>query len=541
MSTLGAYQPDVENALTGLRTARVVARLWAHDHTVWKPDPTEITNRLGWLHLPETMRPQLADIAAFVAEVRAAGYTQALLLGMGGSSLAPELFSRALADSAGGLWLEVLDSTDPGAVLARTQACDPHRTLYIVSTKSGGTVETLSFFKYCYNLVAAEVGPEQAGQHFVVITDPGSTLEGLARDYRFRRTFLNDPTIGGRYSALSLFGLIPAALVGADIARLLDRAGEMAESCRNPDVAANPGAYLGAVMGALARAGRDKLTLVLSPAIASLGDWIEQLVAESTGKDGVGILPVVGEPLDAPETYGTDRLFVAVTLDGDAGSDVALSALQAAGHPVVRLTMSDRYDLGKQFMLWEFATAVAGHVLNINPFDQPNVEAAKVLARRAVDAFKTTGRLPEVPAMPPRPENLRGFLASARPGDYIALQAYLTPTGEIGTALQALQRQLRRETGLAVTIGYGPRFLHSTGQLHKGDGGRGLFIQLVGASEPDALIPDVAGQAGGSLSFGTLIRAQANGDFGALQEAGRRVVRFDLGADVIGGLQSLLA
>jgi len=540
MSGLGAYQADVEQALAELRDARVVARIWTHDHTVWKPDPAEITNRLGWLHLPQTMRPQLADIAAFTAEVRAAGYTQSLLLGMGGSSLAPEVFSLALGGD-GGLRLDVLDSTDPGAVAARTRECDLRRTLFIVSTKSGGTVETLSFFKHFYNLVAAEAGAERAGEHFIVITDPGSTLEGLAREYRFRRAFLNDPTIGGRYSALSLFGLVPAALVGVDIERLLDRAGQGAESCRNPDVVANPGAYLGAVMGALAAAGRDKLTLVLSPEIASLGDWIEQLVAESTGKDGVGILPVVGESLAPPEVYGADRLFVAISLAGDSTSDGALAALEAAGHPVVRLTMGDRYDLGLQFVVWEFATAVAGHLLGINPFDQPNVEAAKVLARRAVDTFKTTGRLPEVPAVLPRAATLRDFLAAARPGDYVALQAYLPPTAETNAALQALRSHLRQQTGLAVTVGYGPRFLHSTGQLHKGDGGRGLFVQFVGSGGPDVPIPDVAGQPGAALSFGTLIRAQANGDYGALQEAGRRVLRIDLGVDVAGGLRSLLA
>ncbi len=541
MNSLGAYQADVNEALGKLRAARVIARIWAHDHTVWKPDPTEITNRLGWLHLPETMRPQLMDIADFVAEVRSAGYTRALLLGMGGSSLAPELFSRALSDPDGGLQLEVLDSTDPAAVAARTGACDLRRTLFIVSTKSGGTVETLSLFKTCYNLVAAEVGVEHAGEHFIVITDPGSTLEGLAREYRFRRAFLNDPTIGGRYSALSLFGLIPAALVGVDLERLLDRAGQMAAICRDPDPAANTGAHLGAAMGTLARTGRDKLTLVLSPEIASLGDWIEQLVAESTGKDGVGILPVVGEPLATPQTYGPDRLFVAVTMAGDSGPDAALSALEAAGHPVVRMALLDRYDLGQQFMVWEFATAVAGHLLGINPFDQPNVEAAKVLARQAVEAFRTTGRLPEVPAALPRPDVLREFLASVRPGDYVALQAYLPPTGETDAALKALQQHIRQITGLAVTVGYGPRFLHSTGQLHKGDGGRGLFVQFVGAGGADVPIPDVAGQADSALSFGTLIRAQANGDYGALQAAGRRVLRIDLGADIAGGLRDLLA
>ncbi len=535
MTHLADFQAVVDAALARLQAERVVARIWEHDHTVWQPDPTEITNRLGWLHLPETMRQHLPDIETFTADVLAEGFTDVLLLGMGGSSLAPEVFSLTFDQLSGPrLALSVLDSTHPDAVLAAEQAHDLRRTLFIVSTKSGGTVETLSFFKHFYNRVAARVGAEQAGRHFVAITDPGSGLEAVGKRYAFRKIFLNDPDVGGRFSALSLVGLVPAALVGVDLTRLLDSAAAMAGACQRQADADNPGAFLGAVLGALAQAGRNKLTLVLSPEIASLGDWIEQLVAESTGKQGVGILPVVGEPLAGPEAYGDDRLFVLVALENDSRYDRALEVLAAAGHPVVRLNMPDRYAIGAQFMLWEFATAVASCFLNINPFDQPNVEAAKILAREAVKAFQETGSLPQVEAAPLDADTLHGFLSAARPGDYIALQAYVQPTEAMTGALQALRVALRDRYRLATTVGYGPRFLHSTGQLHKGDDGSGLFIQFVAEPGSDVPIPDEAGQPDAALTFGTLVLSQANGDRGALLGEDRRVIRFaGQGADLL--------
>lgn len=541
MTHLADYQAVVDAALTRLRDERVVARIWEHDHTVWQPDPTEITNRLGWLHLPETMRQHIPDIEAFTADVLAEGFTDVLLLGMGGSSLAPEVFSLTFDQLSGPrLALSVLDSTHPDAVLAAQQAHDLRRTLFIVSTKSGGTVETLSFFKYFYNRVAALVGAEQAGRHFVAITDPGSGLEAVGKRYAFRKIFLNDPDVGGRFSALSLVGLVPAALVGVDLTRLLDSAAEMASACQRPADADNPGAYLGAVLGALAEAGRDKLTLALSPGVASLGDWVEQLVAESTGKQGVGILPVVSEPLAGPEVYGDDRLFALVALEGDTRHASALEVLAAAGHPVVRLDMPDRYAIGAQFMLWEFATAVASCFLRINPFDQPNVEAAKVLAREAVKAFEETGSLPQVEAAPLDGDTLRGFLSAARPGDYIALQAYVQPTEDMTAALQALRIALRDRYRLATSVGYGPRFLHSTGQLHKGDDGSGLFLQFVAEPGSDAPIPDEAGQPAAALTFGTLVLSQANGDRGALLGEDRRVIRFaGQGADLLAKIRAL--
>jgi transaldolase/glucose-6-phosphate isomerase len=399
--SLGSYQGAVDAALDEMVENSIIARIWAHDHTVWKPEPAEITNRLGWLHIAEAMSEDVPRLEAFVADVRAAGYTHALLLGMGGSSLAPEVFRKTFGVAPGHLDLSVLDSTDPGAVLAHEQRLDLTRTLFVVSTKSGGTVETLSFFKYFYNRVAEAVGADGAGEHFIAITDPGSKLADLAERYNFRAAFLNDTNIGGRYSALSYFGLVPAALVGVDVPRLLDDAMSMAcaaESC----VAArdNPAAVLGATLGELARAGRDKVTFITSSEIASFGDWVEQLIAESTGKEGKGILPVVGEPVGSPDVYGDDRVFVYLRLEEDGTNDSAVQALEDAGHPVVRLRLRDLYDLGGQFFLWEMATAVASHRLAINPFDQPNVEAAKVLGRRMVAEYTDTGALPAGEATP---------------------------------------------------------------------------------------------------------------------------------------------
>ncbi len=562
-ASLGSYQAAVDDALAEMKENRIMARIWAHDHTVWKPEPTEITNRLGWLHTAEVMMENLPRLEGLVEAVRAAGYTHALLLGMGGSSLAPEVFRKTFGPSTGSgrgvkegyLDLAVLDSTDPGAVLAHTERLDLSRTLFIVATKSGGTVETLSFFKFFYNRVVEALGQERAGAHFIAITDPGSELADAAsltaESYRFRAAFLNDPNIGGRYSALSYFGLAPAALVGVDVGLLLDRALAATsgyESC----VASgdNPGARLGAILGELAKAGRDKVTFAVSPAIASFGDWVEQLIAESTGKEGKGILPVVGEPLGPPQVYGNDRLFVHLRLDGDAASlthDAAVATLERAGHPVVRLNLHDRYDLGGQFFLWEMATAVAAHRLGINPFDQPDVEAAKVLARKMVAEYAEKGVLPPGESSPLTAEALNGFLAQAQPGDpatgsgrsYIALQAYLQPTAETDAALAALRLRLRDCYRLATTVGYGPRFLHSTGQLHKGDAGRGLFVQFTADDPRDAPIPDEAGSPDSTMTFGVLKAAQALGDRRALLDAGRRVISFHLGNDVVGGLKRL--
>lgn len=541
-ASLGAYQSTVQAALDAIDANQIIPRIWQHDHTVWRPEPTEITNRLGWLHSPVVMRNALPQLAAAVAAVQAAGYTHALLLGMGGSSLAPEVFRKTFGVAPGCLDLAVLDSTDPGAVLSWAARLDPARTLFIVSTKSGGTVETFSFFKFFYQWAAERVGAERAGEHFIAITDPGSGLATTAARYNFRATFLNDPNIGGRYSALSYFGLVPAALLGVEVAGLLDSAAAMARACA-PDIPAglNPAARLGAVLGALARAGRDKVTFLLSPTLASFGDWVEQLIAESTGKEGHGILPVVGEPAGPLTVYGTDRLFVYLRLEGEATLDAAVATLQAGGEPIITLTLQDQYALGGQFFLWELATAVASHHLGINPFDQPNVESAKVLARQMVAEYIRQGTLPTPEPAPLNPATLEAFLAQARPGDYIALQAYLQPTPETEAALQRLRLQLRDRLRLATTVGYGPRFLHSTGQLHKGDAGHGLFIQFTADDPQDAPIPDEADAPASSITFGVLKAAQAMGDRQALLNASRRVIHFHLGRDVVKELDRLAA
>lgn len=531
---LGAYQAAVDQALAQMAAADVLKRIEQRDYTVWRDDPAEIRNRLGWLDAPAGMGTTVPRLQALRQTLLAEGYSDVLLLGMGGSSLAPEVFYNIFGGDPAGLRLAVLDSTDPGAVLAQAARLNPATTLFIVATKSGGTVETFSFFKYFYNWTVDALGAEAAGAHFVAITDPGSKLQAVAGQLQFRDTFLADPNVGGRYSALTFFGLLPAALVGVDVAQLLDRA----QAVRKDD-----GATLGAILGALAKAGRDKVTFVTSPALANFGDWVEQLIAESTGKDGTGILPVVGEALGDPAVYGADRLFVYLRLAGaDAAQgahDAALAALAAAGHPVVTIRLHDLYDVGGQFFLWELATAVAGHLLGIQPFDQPNVESAKVLARQMVAAYHELGRLPEDTPAPLSSTALRAFLAASRPGDYIALQAYVPPTPATTAALNALRLALRDRLHLATTVGYGPRFLHSTGQLHKGDGNNGLFIQFTADVLQDAPIPDEAGAAASGMSFGVLIQAQALGDGQALRDAGRRVIRFHLGTDVVGGLERL--
>ena len=539
VANLGDSQQAVERALADMEEARTLSRIWTKDHTVWKPAPTEITNRLGWLHIPEEMKERLPALKQLAERALDDGFSDVVLLGMGGSSLAADVFGRTFSNP--GLRLSVLDSTSPGAVLASAQSHDLARALFIVATKSGGTAETLSLFKFFYNRVSEMVGAEKVGEHFIAITDPGSRLAALAGRLRFRDTLLNNPDIGGRYSVLSHFGLAPAALMGVDVSLLIDRAIEMADAC-SPEVATvgNPAARLGAVVGQLALNGRDKITFTLSPGIASFGDWVEQLIAESLGKDGRSILPVVGEDIGSPEVYGNDRAFAYLRLEGDTAYDDQIQTLESAGHPVIRLSLRDIYDLGQQFFLWELATAVAGEQLAVNPFDQPDVEAAKVLARKMIAEYAEEGELPASTSVPPSAERLHDFLAAAEPGDYIAIQAYLPPDAETDTALNTLRLQLRDRYHLATTVGYGPRFLHSTGQLHKGGARNGLFVQFIADVDDDVPIPDEAGASESAISFGVLIGAQALGDWQALLDANRRIIRFDLGADVAKGLAALL-
>jgi len=546
---LGDYQKAVDAALGQMAQEDIVDRIWRHDHTVWKADPGEITNRLDWLHIARTMKENVPRLEALVEEVRADGYTHALLLGMGGSSRAPDVFRRTFGVKQGYLDLAVLDSTDPDAVLSHLERLDLERTLFIVASKSGTTTETLSFFKFFYNHVVSVSSEGEAGDHFVAITDPGTDLADLAEKHNFRALFLNDPDIGGRYSALSYFGLVPAALIGVDVPRLLDNALTMASGCESCVVVGeNLGAQLGAALGELTKAGRDKVTFAISPDFASFGDWVEQLIAESTGKSGTGILPVVGEPLGGPEVYADDRFFVHLRLDGDETHDAQLAELQEAGHPVVRLNVDGLYDMGEQIFLWEMAVAVAGYRLGIHPFNQPNVEAAKVQARRMVERYREEGELPSGESSPPHPQVLRDFLDQAPSGGspspnsdrgYIALHAYLQPTVRNDAALLALRSQLRDRYKLATTVGYGPSFLHSTGQLYKGDAGNGLFIQLTSDAARDAEIPDEAGSPESGITFGLLEKAQALGDRQAMEDADRRVIRFHLGDDVLEALDQL--
>ena len=533
---LGEYQPAVDAALKDMIREGIIARIWAHDHTVWKPDPAEISNRLGWLDIAERMQDAIPTLIALGEKLHREGFQQVVLLGMGGSSLAPEVFYKTFGKREGFLDLEILDSTDPDAILDLERHLDLAHTLFIVSTKSGTTTETLSFFKYFYNQVIEKLGSENAGDHFIAITDPESLMVELATKHQFLAIFTNDPNIGGRYSALSYFGLVPATLIGVDVARLLKEAISMASKCKSDN---NLGGYLGLILGELAKVGRDKVTFILSPNISSFGEWVEQLIAESTGKAGKGILPVVDESPGPVRVYGSDRLFISIQLDGDESHEANLKALSDAGHPVVSLHLCDRYDLGGQFFLWELATVVAGYRMGIQPFDQPNVEAAKILARKIIVEFTQNGILPELKPADLSPAVVRSFLGQGKPGAYIAIQAYVNPDTSMDSALFILRKNLREYTKMATTLGYGPRFLHSTGQLHKGDAGKGLFIQLTSRIVEDVNIPDEAGRSDSAISFGTLKTAQVLGDQQALIKAGRKVIQFDLGVNSLDEIEQL--
>ncbi len=555
---LGRYEAEYMAATEQLRQQRIIERIWQHDHTVWKPFPNEITNRLGWLHAPEHMKQHIAHIESFVDEVRREGMTHALLLGMGGSSLAPEVFRAVFGVKPGYLDLAVLDSTVPGAVLSYARRLDPLRTLFIASTKSGGTVETISLTQYFYAHVQQALGNELAGRHFIAITDPGSGLESLAKQWKFRKIFLNDPNVGGRFSALTLFGLVPAGIVGIDLTRLLDRAHAMAQLClQSPEK--NPGAIFGAAIGRLACVGRDKITFLLSSSLTPLGAWIEQLIAESTGKEGTGIVPIIGEAMQDAMTYSHDRLFVFITMASEDYDEQQVNELMAAGHPVIKIVLNDRYDLGAELFRWEMATAVACYFLGVNPFDQPNVESAKALARQMISSYQRTNQLPDaeptavvddIKIWSAKPVNgmneaIRQLMDQANLGhngrgrSYVAIQAFLAPTAETDAALQKLRTAIQQKYQLATTVGYGPRFLHSTGQLHKGDAGNGLFIQITAAGDEDAFIPNPPGDSTKRIRFGTLALAQALGDYEALRAAQRKVVRFHLAGNIIRGIDAI--
>jgi transaldolase/glucose-6-phosphate isomerase len=551
---LADYEAMVQERIAKLEAQDFSTRLWRKDASLWKDDPQDqqiIRNALGWLYVAEKMEENLRGLTEFVTEVKAAGFRHVVHMGMGGSSLAPLAFQRTFEAGKNGLGLTVLDTTDPATILSIEHQVPLVNTLFIVASKSGTTAEPLAFADYFYQRVK-EVKGDRAGENFVAITDAGTPLVELAQEKGYRRTFLNFADIGGRYSALSYFGLVPAALMGVNIPELLVRALRMEHASAScVGIQTNPGVVLGAVMGELALQGRDKVTFLVPEAIATLGMWLEQLLAESTGKDSTGLLPVAGEPLADPSKYGDDRLFVYLrpNSDVDGALDRGILALQKAEQPVVTIRMDDRLDLGQEFFRWEIATATAGAILGINAFNQPNVQESKDNTNRLLSVVQEKGQLPEKePDLVEEPlslyaedaastasETLAQFLAGARPGDYVALMAYLTETSETQQRLEAIRRRLRDGLCLATTLGYGPRFLHSTGQFHKGGPNTGLFLQLTAQDAQGTPVP------GKDYSFGVLKRAQALGDLQALRKHHRRVMRIHLGTDLKKGLEALEA
>ncbi|MGA9773143.1 MAG: bifunctional transaldolase/phosoglucose isomerase [Blastocatellia bacterium] len=557
-ASLGSHAEAVKKALEQADKETWIRRVWKKDASLWKDDAEHqkiIRNALGWVTVIDQLVDNADELAAFSERVRNDGFTDAMLLGMGGSSLCPEVFRRTFGKIDNFPTLHVLDSTDPATVKSFEERVDLEHTMFIVASKSGTTTEPLMFYKYFFNRMR-EIKGDRAGENFVAITDPGTLMEAMAKGDNFRRIFLNPADIGGRYSALSFFGMVPASLQGFDFKALLDRAERVMHACApavpTPD---NPAARLGTILGTLANAGRDKLTLSTSPDIASLGLWIEQLIAESTGKEGKGIIPIAGETLGAPSVYGNDRLFVHISIGPvDADTDGKLKALEAAGHPVVRRTLNDPLDLGEEFYVWELATAVAGKILGINPFDQPNVQESKDNTKRLLEEYKKNGALP-VQELATEGQGLQVFceaetrtelgelpldqfitahLKRAGNGDFIALLDYIQETAEHDRLIQAIRTHLRDVARVATTTGYGPRFLHSTGQLHKGGPASGVFVQITADNAVDVPLPNEP------FTFGILKGAQSLGDFQSLASRHRRAIRVHLGKDVTAGLRTLL-
>jgi len=520
------YRSLLAPAFQQLSRDHVVERLWEKDHRLWKPEPTEIVNRLGWLAVHDDMQHQVDRLRRLAETARAIGTRDVVLLGMGGSSLGPEVLRSSFGSRKGYPRLWVLDSTVPGWVRQVSTAIQPARTMFLVASKSGGTIEVMSLFAHFWKVVAGAKG-NRGGDQFVAITDPGTGLEKLAKDYGFGHSFSNPPDIGGRYSVLSLFGLVPAALLGLDLGRLLDRAARMAQHCRQQaSIDANPGVFLGTAMGALAKSGRDKVTIVASPPLATFGLWVEQLLAESTGKEGTGLIPVAQEPVLAPDAYGQDRFFVYLRLSGAKNVllDDRVQGLARAGHPVLQCNLRDAYDLGAEFFRWEFATAVAGHLLGIHPFNQPNVQESKDNTNRVLEGFRTNGRLPEQVSSTPA-ESAKALSDHVRTGSYVAVLAYTRPSIPFETAIRRFRKLLVERYHVATTFGYGPRYLHSTGQLHKGGPNSGIFLELIDRMTPDVPIP------GQPFSFGTLAQAQAAGDLESLRAHDRYAIPMQLAAN----------
>lgn len=556
---LGTNVDDVKSALKKMESESWIRRIWRKDATLWKDDEAHkkvIANALGWVTVVDQLVEHADELAAFSQRVRNDGFTDVMLLGMGGSSLCPEVFRRTFGKVDGFPTLHVLDSTDPATVESFEQRVDLPHTLFLVASKSGTTTEPLMFYKYFFNRIR-EIKGGRAGENFVAITDPGTLMEEMAKGDSFRRVFLNPADIGGRYSALSYFGMVPASLQGFDFKTLLDRADRALHACMHYVPAEdNPAARLGVILGTLTNAGRDKLTLSIAPEIASLGLWIEQLIAESTGKEGKGIIPIAGETLGAPSVYGNDRLFVHIGMGApDPDTEAKLRALESAGHPVVRRRLHDLLDLGEEFYLWEMATAVAGAIIGIDSFDQPNVQESKDNTKHFLEIYKKNGSLPDQ-ELGSEGHGLKAYcdaqtitelgsgvsiegfimahLGRVHAGDYIALLDYIMETPEHDEMIQAIRSHLRDALRVATTTGYGPRFLHSTGQLHKGGPASGIFIQVTADNAVDVPLPNEA------FTFGVLKQAQALGDFQSLASRHRRAIRLHLGTDVGAGLRTLL-
>lgn len=529
--------------------------MWDRDASLWTG--TDEAKWLGWLHTATAQLATITSLQTFADAVAADGIRHVAVLGMGGSSLCPWVLASTFGESAGRPRLHVLDSTNPAQIRTFENSLDIPHTLFVVSSKSGSTLEPSILRDYFLAVARAAIG-EEASRHFIAITDPGSQLEKQAMADKFRAIFDGDPSIGGRFSALSAFGMVPAAIAGVDVTQLLRRAERMMFECDADDVGKNPGVRLGLLMGEAAIQGRDKLTIFASPGIAEIGVWLEQLIAESTGKQGKGIIPVAGEPVYRPEEYGDDRLFVHLRLDGaDDPQDDAIAKLIAADHAVVRIAVPDALALGAEFFRWEFATAVAGTVLRINPFDQPDVEAAKIEARKLTDQVERDGKLPpEEPFHDERgitlyadprntnaittgvtqrtlPALLRSHFGRLKARDYGAILAYVEMSEAHGAVLNGIRHRISEQARVACTLGFGPRYLHSTGQIHKGGPDTGVFLQITCDAAQDLPVP------GRSYSFGTVEAAQARGDFAVLAERGRRALRVHLGRDVEAGLRTL--
>jgi len=536
--SLGPLQPKLDARVAQLQKEDAPRRLWAKDSTLWTSDPAkreEIRDRLGWLSVAEKMLEHVAELKQLARDART--YSDVVLLGMGGSSLCPDVLRNTFGSTKGHPRLHVLDTTDPATILGVRSKIRIQDTLFIVASKSGETTETLSHFAYFWGEVNSNGRAGAAGRHFAAITDPGTSLEKLANEHGFRWIFRNPPDIGGRYSALSYFGLVPGALIGVDVDEMLERAVEMSHSCADSvPVDKNPGVWLGGVMGELALQGRNKLTLIASPRIATFGYWVEQLIAESTGKEGKGIIPVEGEPVGKPAVYGDDRLFVYIRMDGDAPHR-AVQALEKAGQPVVTLTMRDKLDLGGEFLRWEIATAIAGSILRIDAFDQPNVQESKDNTKKVLAKFKSSGKLPAAESVPASKSKsgLKALLERAKPGAYFAIMAYTTRTTASQAAIASIRASVRDATRYATTAGYGPRFLHSTGQLHKGGPKVGLFLQIVQDDTHDVPIP------GQPYSFSILKQAQSLGDLESLTSRRLPALRVTLGREAAAGWKALAA